>query len=408
MRLISKIDRRKCTNCGFCKLVAYCPLNHADCIGCGVCVKACPYEARKTIKAPEIEHVTVTVDGVAVEVPALSTIKAALEAAGVAISKHPSDRGFFMPCEVGACYSCLVRADGELVRACVTPVHAGMEISTKLGEFTPLRVVHGPEAHPVGGKATPWWVKSQRRYVEVAIWVGGCLYACPQCQNFNVTYDGRTPPMEPEEAAKLVSVARRRYGVDRMAISGGEPTINRPWLTRYFKELKRLNPDERARLHLDSNGAVLTKDYIDELVLDCSVTDLGVEPKAARIETFVKITGIADRELARKYFETSWAAVKYIADNYLDRAFLGVGMAYNSAFMSMDEVAEFGERLASIDSSVQLVVLDYFPTYRRRDIRRPNPREMLKVKQVLEGTGLECVVVQTSIGHFGPKARSAS
>lgn len=407
MRLVAEVDVAKCTDCSFCRYVAYCPLDHAGCVGCGACVEACPQGARRLVEAEETTYASVLVDGALVEVPAHSTIKVALVEAGIKLAKHPIDVGFFMPCEVGACYTCLVKADGEVVRACVTPVRDGMEVSTDIGDFTPVRVVHGPEGHPVGGKATPWWVKSRHRYVEVAVWVGGCLYRCPQCQNYHVTYDGRSVPMEPEETAKVVSIARREYGVDRMAISGGEPTINRPWLTRYFKELKRLNPDERARLHLDSNGAVLTEDYIDELVLECGVTDIGVEPKGVRVETFMEITGIEDRELARKYLETAWAAVKYIADNYLGKVFLGVGMPYNSAFMSMEEVAEFGDKLASIDPNIQLCVLDYFPTFRRKDITRPSPREMLKVKEVLEGTGLKCVVVQTSVGHFGPAGRIA-
>ena len=52
----------------------------------------------------------------------------------------------------------------------------------------PLRIVHGPEPHTVGGKATPWSEKRKGRYIEVAIWVAGCNLRCPQCQNFHVTY----------------------------------------------------------------------------------------------------------------------------------------------------------------------------------------------------------------------------
>ena len=53
---------------------------------------------------------------------------------------------------------------------------------------------------------------------------------CPQCQNSHVTYDGRSEPRSPDEAAQMVIAYRHRYGVDRMAISGGEPTLNRKWL----------------------------------------------------------------------------------------------------------------------------------------------------------------------------------
>jgi pyruvate formate lyase activating enzyme len=185
-----------------------------------------------------------------------------------------------------------------------------------------------------------------------------------------------------------------------MAISGGEPTLNRPWLVRYFRELKILNPDSKARLHLDSNGTILTRDYIDELVM-AGVTDIGVEPKGLRAKTFSRITGIEDKNLIRKYQQTQWRAIKHIAENYPD-VFLGVGLPYNSAFISLDEVYDFGTKLASIDPEIQLCVLDYFPTFRRKEIRRPNVNEMLKVKEALNDAGLRTVIVQTSKGHIGP------
>jgi pyruvate formate lyase activating enzyme len=277
-----------------------------------------------------------------------------------------------------------------------------MEIRTELPKhYTPRRIIHGPQPHSVGGKATPWWLKGWR-YIEVAIWTGGCNLRCPQCQNFTTTYDGRSASLSPKEAADLVTRARRRAGVDRMAISGGEPTLNRLWLVEYFKELRRLNPDQNARFHLDSNGTILTEDYIDELILEAGITDIGIEPKGVKPKTFMRITGIEDEDLARKYLKTAWEAIDYVVSNYKERVFLGVGLPYNSALIELDEVREFGKRLAEIDPSVQLCVLDYFPTFRRRDIKRPHPLEMLRVKRTLEQAGLKTVIVQTSIGHIGP------
>jgi pyruvate formate lyase activating enzyme len=281
-----------------------------------------------------------------------------------------------------------------------------MAIETGLpADYAPRRIVHGPQAHAVGGKATPWWLKGERRYIEVAIWAAGCNLRCPQCQNFATTYDGTGQPLTPGEAAALVTQARHRYGVDRMAISGGEATLNRPWLVQYFRALKALNPDPQARLHLDSNGTLLTPGYVDELVREAAVTDIGVEPKAVEVATFQRITGIADAALAERYLETAWRAIEYVSATYAGRVFLGVGMPYNRALVGLDEVEAFGRRLAGIDPDVQLCVLDYFPTFRRRTLRRPAPSEMLAVKRLLEGVGLRTVVVQTAIGHLGPQQR---
>ena len=78
-------------------------------------------------------------------------------------------------------------------------------------------------------------------------------------------------------------------------------------------------------------------------------------------------------------------------------------MPYNRELVGLDEVEAFGRRLAAIDPNVQLCVLDYFPTFRRQGLRRPRPSEMLKVKRILEGAGLRMAVVQTAIGHLGPR-----
>ena len=346
----------------------------------------------------------IRVDGQDFEVPGRITVKEALKLLGFKVGLFPGEGVLQAPCSTGGCYTCQVLVNGEYRRACVTPVEHGMEIKlVPPSEDQLKRVVHGPQPHTVGGKATPWNLKRRGRYIEVAIWAAGCNLRCPQCQNWEVTYDSLSEPMTPREAAEALTAARLTYDVDRMAISGGEPTINRRWLTSFFKHLRALNPDPKARLHLDSNGTMLTPDYIDELV-EAGITDIGVEPKGVKTETFMYITGIDDRELASKFLDNSWRAIKYIVDHYYpERVFLGVGLPYNRELISMEEVHDFGLKLASIHPEVQLCVLDYFPTFRRRRLKRPSPTEMLEVKRVLESAGLKTVIVQTSIGHIGPR-----
>ena len=397
------LDPERCVNCGLCEELVPCP-SPDDCVGCGACALACPQDARRMIEVEAGEaRVRIVVGGMEFEVPKGTTVKRALELCGVAFGVYPGEGDLQAPCGTGGCYTCVVSVDGEPRRSCVTAVHDGVRIETRPPEgFVPLRIIHGPQPHTVGGKATPWWTKSGGRYVEVAIWAAGCNLRCPQCQNYTTTYDGRSRPSTPREAARALTIARRFYGVQRMAISGGEPTLNRAWLVEFFRELRRQNSDPEARLHLDSNGTLLTPDYIDELVEEAGVTDIGVEPKGVCVETLMRISGITDRSLAERYLETAWGAIEHIVDKHSDRVFLGVGLPYNSALISMDEVYEFGRRLAGIGPDVQLCVLDYFPTFKRQDIRRPDVDEMLRVKRVLEDAGLRTVIVQTRVGHFGP------
>lgn len=345
---------------------------------------------------------TVYVDGKPFKVPGNITVAKALEYLGFRLNP-PGSRGVSLACGTGGCWACAVVINGSLERTCITPVGDGMRVELDVSKYKPLRVVHGPEPHVVGGKGTPWWEVNYVNYVEAAIWVAGCNLRCPQCQNYHVTYDNTSTPMTPEEAAKLVVYCHRRYRTKGIAISGGEPTVNRRWLVEFFSHVSRM-VEKGVRRHLDSNGTVLTPDYVDELV-EAGCNNMGIEPKCVRVETYMRITGIRDRDLAEEYLMTSWRAVEYVYTNYWGRVYLGVGLVYNRELVSLEEVAEAGDRIASIDPAIQVTVLDYFPTFRRRQLRRPSFSEMLEVKRVLEERGLKTVIVQTEWGHVGPGNR---
>jgi pyruvate formate lyase activating enzyme len=376
------------------------------CVDCGVCYFACPNRAvdRRNDVFPR-KHVTITVDGKRFSVPERTTVKRALELLGLEFGKFLNDAKIFAPCELGGCYACVLLVDGEPKPACVTPIRGGMTIDLSLPkDYVPLRRVSGYQPHAVGGVGTPWWIKKKTgyHYVEVACFAHGCNLRCPQCQNYTVTYDNVTPPSSPLEAAITLTAQRRHYGVNRMAISGGEPTLNRPWLTQFFRELRRLNPDSHARLHLDTNATILTPDYVDELI-EAGVTDIGPDIKGLKTETFMRITGIFDKRLAERYLQNEWEITKYILDNYYpEKVFLGIGIPYNPKLVTLEEIREIGEKVAGMNPEVQVCLLDYFPTFRRTNMNRPSVMEMKKARETLVEAGLKTVLAQTVIGHIGP------
>lgn len=78
------------------------------------------------------QTVRVTVNGESVVAYPGETIAAALLAAGRRTFRHTAPgghpRGIF--CGIGMCFDCLVTVDGMQIRACITPVRDGMQVST--------------------------------------------------------------------------------------------------------------------------------------------------------------------------------------------------------------------------------------------------------------------------------------
>ena len=84
---------------------------------------------------PEVDRgraIRITVDGVPVPAYEGETIAGALLASGRRAwrhTRHGQPRGLY--CGIGLCFDCLVTVDGTPnVRACLTPVAAGMVVET--------------------------------------------------------------------------------------------------------------------------------------------------------------------------------------------------------------------------------------------------------------------------------------
>ena len=347
-------------------------------------------------------EVTIQLNGECLKVPSGITVNKALKLSGYKVTQFPEKEALFVPCEVGGCWSCAVLIDGEPKPACKTAVRDELHINTSLPKkHQPKRIIHGFTGHSVGGVGTPWRLKHVHTYIEVACFAAGCNFRCPQCQNWDITYNGKGRPMTPSEAAQRMTAARKKFGVDRMAISGGESTLNRAWLIQYVRALKSLNPDADARIHIDTNGSILTKDYIDELI-DAGMTDVGIDLKGCTTETFMRITDVKKRRLAELYLSTAWNAVRYLAGRYENIIFTGVGIPYNAKLISLDEIGLIGRKLYEIDPKIQVCALDYRPEFERLDLQKPSYDDMVEVHNVLKAAGLKTVICQTERGHIDP------
>lgn len=76
--------------------------------------------------------IELSVDGAALRAPAGQSLAAALLAAGTAaLRQSPSGTPRGLYCGIGVCQECRVHVEGQgVVRACVTPVSAGMRVTT--------------------------------------------------------------------------------------------------------------------------------------------------------------------------------------------------------------------------------------------------------------------------------------
>ena len=409
IRKISQKREELCQNCGFCHEFLSCLDNHEECTGCGACVEACPSNARYLKSVDDCEKIIdIIIDEKQYGFNEQITILKALEKAGYTISHFHGEGQVHAPCRTGGCWSCAVLVDGELKTSCITPIRDGMRIDTRIEaieEHPPLRMVAAFEPHTVGGVGTPHWLRKKSlfatipRYTEVVAFTQGCILRCPSCQNWPYTYASRGTPLTPEQTAIILDSKRRSYNVDRITISGGECTLNNRWLIELLENLHKLSPPE-VHLHIDTSTAMLTPDYIDKLVA-AGMTDIGMDIKAARLETFAKISGLSSPYLTRLLLQQTWRSVEYLLEHYRDRIFIGIGIVYNNSLITIEEVKEIASRLLAIDSSVQVCLLDYRPEFRSLDIKRPSPGQMLDVWKLLKGMGLECVTCQTSAGFFG-------
>jgi pyruvate formate lyase activating enzyme len=370
----TSLNSEQCIDCKFCDYFVQCPAVNKDCLGCGICIKGCPQGARTLQPVASQSSLTVVVDGTNISVPARITVGQALELAG---KKSPEAAH---NCCSGGCFNCAVLADGKLVRGCCTPVQDGMEIITDQQEIDrrpPLRLVSFFPNH---------------LHASVSMFTHGCNLSCDFCHNWNITFDSTGRAITPQDAAFAAAQGVNAKDKNtRIGVSGGEPTLNRRWLVSFLRHLKEKLPE--ARVQVDTNATLLTPDYLAEL-WDAGMTDISPDLKGLEVDTFMKIAGMHNRELAQKYLDTSWKSVEAIVTHYADKLYATVGVPFHPQFISMEELHEMGKRLASFNKNIDVNLIVYQPAFRVRDLGEVADEEIDKAMDLLNATGIKRVWCQ--------------
>ncbi len=384
------VARRNRNICSRCEYHFYClgmfPCG-SHCSGCGVCFVACPYEAVELFERENIKEVPVYVDNEKLYLPENVPIKSALESVGLSVHKGEDKDEL---CCTGGCWNCAVMVDGVLVQSCVTGVRRNMKIETKFNH----EPVRGVGDFMVGGGGTIIETDDGIIYdkVEIVCLTCGCNLRCPQCFNWMLTYNSNCNPLTAKETARILVRKSRFMSTRRIAISGGESTLNKHWLLRLVREIKNLGAENGREnyVKVDTNGSTLTPEYVDKLIEE-GVNEFTIDLKGLDIQTFMRITGLKSEELAEKYLNRAWNAVKYIIDKYNGKVMVEVGIPYNKKLISLEEMQQIGKKLSSIDNNVYTYVIDYKPAFRRRDLLPPSYKEMMEIYKLLKGEGLKKV-----------------
>ena len=106
-------------------------------------------------------------------------------------------------------------------------------------------------------------------HVAATIFLGGCNFRCPFCQNGQLVLDPASQPVIPEE--EVFAYLEKRHGIlEGVCITGGEPTLQEE-LAGFIYRLK----DMGYLVKLDTNGyrpevlkALLQKGLLDYVAMD--------------------------------------------------------------------------------------------------------------------------------------------
>ena len=125
--------------------------------------------------------------------------------------------------------------------------------------------------------------------VACTIFIGGCNYRCPFCQNGSLVL---TPMEEPEiQKEEIFAFLKKRQGIlDGVAITGGEPTLS-PGLPEFMQQIRDLGYD----IKLDTNGT--NPAMIKQLARDGLVQKVAMDIKACP-ENYPRLVGWTEIEQA--------------------------------------------------------------------------------------------------------------
>ena len=121
--------------------------------------------------------------------------------------------------------------------------------------------------------------------VACTIFIGGCNYRCPFCQNGGLVMDAANQPVISEE--EVLSFLRKRQGIlEGVCVTGGEPTLQKD-LPGFLEKIRMLGYDVK----LDTNGT--RPEVVKSLAKEGLITKVAMDIKTAP-DQYARLAGIED------------------------------------------------------------------------------------------------------------------
>lgn len=139
------------------------------------------------------------------------------------------------------------------------------------------------------------------------VFVGGCNFRCPFCQNPDLVLNSRSLPSISEKEVMERLLSKKKW-LDGLAITGGEPTLKKD-LPNFVSKIKK----EDFLIEIETNGT--NPGMLRDLVGKSLVDYLALDIKAPlEWEKYRKVAGIVDEKLLGKVKES----VKILSRSNID------------------------------------------------------------------------------------------
>ncbi len=122
--------------------------------------------------------------------------------------------------------------------------------------------------------------------IAAVVFLNGCNFRCPFCQNASLAQGTETALSIPKEQVLEFLKSRKKW-LDGVAITGGEPTLAGSELVSFIKEVKSLG----LAVELETNGS--NPELLRELMKNCLVDYYAMDYKAP-LDDYDRVCGVAN------------------------------------------------------------------------------------------------------------------